>query len=79
MITAFLNLKISKVENKIIDHAKYITTPEFKRLTAKNFTVRLKQANLVIKTDFDKKLISFNRKITLNKTKHLEVQKNLNR
>ena len=29
-------------------------------------------------TDFDNKLISFNRKITSNKTKHLEVQKKLN-
>ena len=30
------------------------------------------------KTDFDNKLISFNKQITLNKTKHLEVQKKLN-
>ena len=30
------------------------------------------------KTDFDKKLASFNRKITSNKTKYLEVQKKLN-
>ena len=30
------------------------------------------------KTDFDKKLINFNRKITWNKTKYLEVQKKLN-
>ena len=30
------------------------------------------------KTDFDKKLTSFNRKITSNKTKYLEVQKKLN-
>ena len=29
------------------------------------------------KTDFDNKLISFNRKITSNKTKYLEVQKKL--
>ena len=39
---------------------------------------RLKQANLVNKTDFDNKLISFNRKITSNKTKYLEVLKKLN-
>ena len=26
-------------------------------------------------TDFDNKLVRFNRKITLNKTKYLEVQK----
>ena len=30
------------------------------------------------KTDFDKNLTSFNRKITSNKTKNLEVQKKLN-
>ena len=60
------------------DHAKYITTPEFKKLTAENFGARLKPANLVSKTDFDDKLISFNRKITSNKTKYSEVKKNLN-
>ena len=31
------------------------------------------------KTDFDHELISFNRKITSYKTKHLEVQTKLNR
>ena len=30
------------------------------------------------KTDFDNKLINFNRKITSNKTKYLEVAKMLN-
>ena len=38
---------------------------------------RLKQADLVNKTDFDNKLTSFNRQITSNKTKNLEVQKKL--
>ena len=47
-------------------------------LTAEKITARLKQANLVTKTDFHKKLTSFNRKITSNKTKYLEVQKKLN-
>ena len=42
------------------------------------FVARLKQANLVSKTYFDNKLISFNRKITSNKTKYLKVQKNPN-
>ena len=78
MTTTILNTKISEVENKIPNHDKYITTPEFNKLTAENFTARLKQANLVTKTDFDKKLTSFNRKITSNKTKYLEVQKKLN-
>ena len=73
-----LNTKTSEVENKISNHDKYITTPEFNKLTTENFTARLKQANFVTKTDFDKKIISFNRKITSNKTNYLEVQKKLN-
>ena len=47
-------------------------------LLQKNFAARLKQAKLVSKADFDNKLISFNRKITSNKTKYLEVLKKLN-
>ena len=66
--TTVLNTKICEDENKTPDHSKY-TTQEFNKLTAEYFAVRLKQANLVSKTDFDNKLISFNRKITSNKTK----------
>ena len=54
---------ISEVENKIPDHAKYITTQKLKKLTRENFAARLTQANLVSKTDFDNDLISFKRKI----------------
>ena len=75
--TTVHNTKISESKNKVPNHDKCITTPEFNKLTAENFTARLKQANLVTKTDFDNKLTSFNRKITSNKTKHLEVQKKL--
>ena len=32
------------------------------------------QANLIIKTDFNTKLISLNKKINSNKTKHLFVE-----
>ena len=77
LITTVLNTKISEVENKIPYHAKYITTPAFNKLTAENFAARLKQANLVSKTDFAKKLISFNKRVTSNKTKYLEVKKEL--
>ena len=42
-----MNTKISEVENKIPNHNKCITTPDFSKLTAKSFTVWLKQANLV--------------------------------
>ena len=61
------------MENKILDHAKYITTRKFNKLTAENFAARLKQVHLLNKTDFDEKLISFNKQITSNKTKYLEV------
>ena len=47
-------------------------------IIAENFTIRLKQADLVNKTDFDNKIKSFNRQITSNKTQHLAVQKKLN-
>ena len=78
MTTTVLNTKISEVENKIPDHAKYITTQEINKLTAENFEVKLKQPDFVNKTDFDNKLTRFNRRITSNKRKHLEVQKKLN-
>ena len=59
-----VNTKISEVENESPHHAKYITTQEFNKLTAEHFARKLKQANLVSKTDLNDKLISFNRKTT---------------
>ena len=56
------------------DHDKYITIPEFNKLLAEGFDARLKQADLVTKTDFDDKLKSLNQKITSNKTKYLLVE-----
>ena len=50
---AVLNTRIREVENKIPNREIYITTPEFNKLTAKSLAARLKQANLVTKTDFD--------------------------
>ena len=56
------NTKINAIEKKKTkkktdhDHDKYITTPEFNKLTAENFAARLSQANLVTKTDFYDKL-----------------------
>ena len=41
--------------------------------------MRLAQANLITKTDFDAKLSSLNRKITQNKSKHLLVENELNK
>ena len=78
MTANVLNTKISEVENKILDDSKYIATQEFNKLMAVNFATRLKQANLVNKTDFYHKLTGFNKQIGSNKTKHLKVQKKLN-
>ena len=66
---------------------KYITTLEFNKLIAENFSARLKQAilasksdivNLVNKTEFDNKLLGVNKRINSNKTKHVLVQNELN-
>ena len=67
--------KVTEIENKPTDynHDKYIT-PEFNTLAADVINARIAQANLITKTDFDAKLLSFNRKITTNKTKPLLVQ-----
>ena len=54
----YYNTKINEVKNKIADHNhdKYITTPEFNKLTSENFAARLKQANLASKSDIAWKL-----------------------
>ena len=78
MNTTVLNTKISEVKNKIPDKSKYITNQEFNKLTAEHFAATLKQADLADKADFHNKITSFNKRITSNKTKYLEVQKKLN-
>ena len=73
------NTKINDIEKKITDHDhdKYITIPEFNKLTAERFAARLAQANksdianFIEKTDSDNKLKSLNKKVTSNKSKHL--------
>ena len=39
------------IKKKITDHDKYITTPEFNKLTAKNIAAGLVQASLASKSD----------------------------
>ena len=75
------NTKITEIEKKLTDHNhdKYIFTPYFNALAADAFNERLANANLITKTDFDAKLSSFKRKITVNKTKNLLVQNELNK
>ena len=52
------NTKLTEIENKLNNHNhdKYIDTPEFNKLAVDVFNVRLAQANLVTKTNFDAKL-----------------------
>ena len=74
------NTKSTEIEKKLTDHNhdKYITTPYFNALAADAFNERLAQANLITKRDFDAKLSSVNRNITVNKTKNLLVENELN-
>ena len=48
-------------------------------MAANVFNARIAQANLITKTDFDAKLSGLNRKVTLNKTKHLLIENELNK
>ena len=63
------NTKVTEIENKLNNHNqdKYIDTLEFNKLATDDFDVRLAQANLITKTDFDAKLLNLNRRITQNK------------
>ena len=73
------NTKVTEIENKLNNHNhdKYIDTSEFNKLAVDVFNVRIAQANLITKTDFDDKLSNLNRKITKNKTDHVLVQNEL--
>ena len=54
MKKADYNIKLSEIENKITtdhDHDKYITTQEFNKSTLEDSIARLKQPNLVSKSD----------------------------
>ena len=56
VVTTVLDSRISELGNNIFVYVKFITTKEFNQS-------RLTQANLLSKTDFDNKLISFSRKL----------------
>ena len=67
-----------KLRIKFIIVLNILVVQEFNKFTAENLAARLKEANLLNKTDFDNKLTSLNKRITLNKIKHFEYQKKLN-
>ena len=75
-VKKFRKENLLQLRIKFLIMLNMFVTLEFNKLTAENFTARLKQVDLVSKTDFDNKLTSFNRKTTSNKTKKLEAQKN---
>ena len=72
------DIKIAEIEKKITDHdhsSRYITTQQFNKLTAENFTAKLTQAHLANKADiadltkekdFDNKLRNINKKVVQN-------------
>ena len=63
-------------DTKIKDiQGKYFTTADYDKFTSGTLDVKIKQKELVYKFDVDKKLININKKITSNKTKHIEVDK----
>ena len=84
------NTNNNEIENKITtdhDHDKYNTTQEFNKLTSEDLSARLGQANLASKSEianfikkdrFNDKLKNLNKNVTLNKTKHLLNENELN-
>ena len=73
------NTKINENETKFTNHNydKYITKPKSNKLTAEDFAARLKQVNLVTKTDFDDNLKILNKKLTQTKKKICLLNLNL--
>ena len=74
--------KYKTLKKEITDHDHdNITTPEFNKLATEIFKAKLKQADLVTKTEFDTKLQNLNKKNYLKLKKHLlienELKKNL--
>ena len=65
LIKNWYDTKIIETEKKVTDHDhdKFTTFQEFNNVTAKLFDARLAQGDLIRKTDFDNKLISFNQRI----------------
>ena len=62
--------KIIELEKKLADHnhKKYITSSESINLATEVFNLKLSQANIIRKTDFNTELSNLKRKISSNKT-----------
>ena len=81
--------KINQIREKSTDNdrgTKYITNQEFNKSKWKYFSARLVEVNLASKndianfvkmTDFNDKLKKLNKKVTVNKTRYIEVKAKL--
>ena len=76
-ISDFKMQNLVKLRIKLLIMLNILLLSNYK-LTEKSFAARLKRGILVTKADFHNKVISLNRKIILNKTKYLEVEKKPN-
>ena len=54
-----------------------MTTANYNKFTSEILDLKIKQKELVNKSDIDKKLINIKNKITSNKTKHIWANKKL--
>ena len=64
---AYYNTKTEKIQKKIPNHDKFITTKEFNQLKDEDFAERLKQRNLYSKNDEFVKETNFDEKLIKNK------------
>ena len=64
----------AKIKNIV---GKYFTIADYNKFTSDILDAKVKQKVLLNKSVIDKKLININKKITSNKTKHMETDKKL--
>ena len=71
-------VKKTDYDTKIKDiEEKYCATTDYNKFLSDILDVKIKQQELVNKSDIDIKLININKKITSSKTKHSEADKKL--
>ena len=82
--TTVLNTKIGEVESKIPCVSGFVKKIDYdakikdcNKFTSDILGVKVKQKELVNKSDINKKPINSNKKVTSNKTKHIEADKKL--
>ena len=73
-----ITLKLQKLKINLLTiiMINILIHKNFNKLAADVFNVRITQANLITKTDFDAQLSNINRKITQNKTNIYSLKMN---